>query len=173
MNFYRIFTILLSAGTLWTCVVTGQPRPENEAAAIARAQNHPGDRALRRFSRMTPEERQRWLATLPPKRRQQILQKFRRFQNLPPDDRDRVATRLERLHSLPPERQTEVRRSLQQLQTLPDDRKITIRREMRRMGALPDEERLARMNSPEFRNFYSPDEQQMMKNLSEVLPPGK
>jgi hypothetical protein len=173
MNFYRIFTVLLSAGALWTSVVAGQPRPENEAAAIARAQNHPADRALQRFSRMTPEERKRWLATLPPKRRQQILQKFQRFQTLPPGDRDRIATRLERLHSLPPQKQIEVRRSLRQLQTLPDDRKIAIRRELRRMGAMPDEARLARMDSAEFRHLYSPAEQQMMKNLSEMLPPGK
>jgi hypothetical protein len=128
MNFYRIFTVLLSAGTLWTSVVGAQPRPESQALRVTRAQSHPGDRVLQRFSRMSSEERQRFLATLPPKRRQQILQKFQRFQTLPPGDRDRVATRLERLHSLPPQRQIEVRRSLQQLQTLPDDRKITIRR---------------------------------------------
>jgi hypothetical protein len=75
------------------------------------------------------------------------------------------------LQSLPPQRQNQVRRSLQQFRALPDDRKATIRQELGRLSAMPDEDRRARMNSEEFRNRYSPAEQQMIGNLSEVVAP--
>ena len=38
------------------------------------------------------------------------------------------------------------------------------------MSRMTDDERAARMNSDDFRNRYSPDEQRMMGNLAEILP---
>jgi phage-related protein len=146
------------------------PQANGEKKAAAQ-NNQPGVQALQRLARMTPEERQRALASLPPQRRREILEKFREFQNLPPTARQRVTPELERLQSLPPQRQNQVRRSLQQFRALPDDRKATIRQELGRLSAMPDEDRRARMNSEEFRNRYSPAEQQMIGNLSEVVAP--
>jgi phage-related protein len=146
------------------------PRANGEKSAAAQS-NRPGVQALQRLARMTPEERQKALASLPPQRRQEILEKFREFQNLPPTARQRVTPELERLQSLPPQRQNQVRRSLQQFRALPDDRKATIRQELGRLSAMPDEDRRARMNSEEFRNRYSAAEQQMIGNLSEVVAP--
>jgi hypothetical protein len=151
------------------------PRANGEKAKgeknAAAPNNRPGVQALQRLARMTPEERQRALASLPPPRRREILEKFREFQNLPPTARQRVTPELERLQSLPPQRQNQVRRSLQQFRALPDDRKATIRQELGRLSAMPDEDRRARMNSEEFRNRFSPAEQQMIGNLSEVVAP--
>jgi hypothetical protein len=155
-------------------------RPQRQAGANAEVNgekkasaqnNRPGVQALQRLAGMTPEERQKALASLPPQRRREILEKFREFQNLPPTARQRVTPELERLQSLPPPRQNQVRRSLQQFRALPDDRKATIRQELGRLSAMPDEDRRARMNSEEFRNRYSPAEQQMIGNLSEVVAP--
>jgi len=62
-----------------------------------------------------------------------------------------------------------VRRSLRQFAELPEERKAAIGGELDRLNGMPEEERRARMNSEEFRNRYSPAEQQMMSNISEVL----
>lgn len=131
---------------------------------------HPGERALERLERMTPEQRSKALANLPPQRRQEIEQKLDEFDRLPPEERLRVRNQLERMNSLPPQRQNQVRRSIRQFQDLPDDRKLLVRRELDRMAAMPDDARRAYMNTEEFRNRYTPNEQQMMQNLAEILP---
>ncbi len=63
-----------------------------------------------------------------------------------------------------------LRRSVRQLQLLPEDRQEMIKGEIRRMAPLPDDERRAYMNTEEFRNRYSPNEQQIMSNLAEIEP---
>jgi hypothetical protein len=177
----RIVTVPLWGLLLLTSLFGAGPRERGDAAQresrangakkAAPRNNQPGVQALQRLGRMTPEERQKALASLPPARRREILEKFREFQNLPPTARERLTPELERLQSLPPQRQNQVRRSLQQFRALPDDRKATVRQELGRLGAMPDEDRRARMNSEEFRNRYSPAEQQMIGNLSEVVAP--
>jgi hypothetical protein len=132
---------------------------------------HPGDVAVQRFLKMTPEERQNAISQLPPQTQRQILQRLQQYQTMPPQAKEKLFTQLELLHNLPPQRQNQVRRSLQEFQRLPDDRKSMIRQEMAHLSTLPEEERRARMNSEEFRNIYSPAEQQMMGNMAEVLPP--
>ena len=119
---------------------------------------------------MTPEQRQKALANLPPAQRENILRRLQNFQTIPPATRERLLTRAERLNSLPPQRQNQVRRSMRQFETLPDDRKTLVGQEMDRLSAMPEEERRARMNSEEFRNRYSPAEQQMMGNISKSFP---
>jgi hypothetical protein len=150
----------------------GDAAPRPSAAKKAAGQNNqPGVQALQRLAQMTPEERQKALANLPPQRRQEILEKFREFQDMPPTAKQRATLEVERLQSLPQPRQNQVRRSLQQFRALPDERKATIRRELGRLSAMPEEDRRARMNSEEFRNRYSPAEQQMIGNLSELVAP--
>jgi hypothetical protein len=141
----------------------GQRRPNSADA-------HPGERALERLERMTPEQRSKALANLPPRRRQEIEQKLDEFDRMPPEERLRVRNQLERMNRLPPQRQNQVRRSIRQFQDLPDDRKLLVRRELDRMAAMPDDARRAYMNTEEFRNRYTPNEQQMMQNLAEILP---
>jgi hypothetical protein len=148
-----------------------QQANQQARGAGAASELHPGDVALQRFLKMTPEERQNAIAQLPPQTQRQILQRLQQYQTMPPQAKERLFTQLELLHSLPPQRQNQVRRSLQQFQTLPEDRKSMIGQEMARLSAMPEEERRARMNSEEFRNIYSPSEQQMMGNMAEVLPP--
>jgi 7-keto-8-aminopelargonate synthetase-like enzyme len=59
---------------------------------------------------------------------------------------------------------------MRDLQQLPPERKAAIQQEMRRLTAMPNERRQIRMNSEEFHSRYSPEEQQMIGNLSEILP---
>jgi len=146
------------------------PNQNNESRRPNSRNAHPGERALERLERMTPEQRSKALANLPPQRRQEIEQKLDEFDRLPPEERMRNLNQLERMNSLPPQRQNQVRRSLRQFQDLPDDRKLLVRQELDRMAAMPDDARRAYMNAEEFRNRYTPNEQQMMQNLAEILP---
>ncbi len=145
-----------------------QARPNQEANRPA---NRPGPAAVDKLLGMTPEQREKALSTLPPARRQNIERRLGEIQKLPPAQQNRVRNRLELLNSLPPQRQSEVRRSMKQFQELPDERKMQIRQQVLRMAAMPDEDRRALMNTEEFRNRYSPIEQQMMGNLLEIQPP--
>ncbi|MGA2713707.1 MAG: DUF3106 domain-containing protein [Bryobacteraceae bacterium] len=147
-----------------------QQQPRQQQNGQKQANNHPGEQLLGQLSRMTPEEREQALAAFPPARRAQIEQRIRNFQKLPPAAQMRTLDRLERLNSLPPKRQNEVRRSMRDLQQLPPERKAAIQQEMRRLTAMPNERRQIRMNSEEFHSRYSPEEQQMIGNLSEILP---
>jgi hypothetical protein len=154
-----------------------QPAPKSSAPGRAPAQgnrqkleNQPGEQALDRLSRMTPEQREKWLSSLPPARRQRIEQSLREFQKMPPAQQNRLRSQQELLNSLPQQRQNQVRRSVQQFVNMPEERKAVVKQEMQRMAPMSDEERRAHMNSEEFRNRYSANEQQMMGNLMEVQP---
>ena len=150
--------------------------PKQKKNAVPRPNSidsHPGERALERLERMTPDERGKALRNLPAQRRQEIEQKLEQFDRLPAEERTRIRNQLERLNSLPPEKQNEVRRSIRQFRELPDDGRLAVRRELDRMAAMPDDARRAYLNSENFRNRYTPGEQQMMQDLSEILPQGR
>ena len=102
-------------------------------------------RALERFQKMTPEQRQRALERLPPDRRARIEEQLRRLQNLPPDQRQQLQERYQRF------------------QSLPRDRQIAVRTELQSLRQMPPAERRARVNSPEFQETYSPQEQRLLR----------
>jgi phage-related protein len=122
---------------------------------------------------MSPEDRQRALANLPPARRAQVLKRLQSYQTLTPQERARANSQLRQLQSLPPKQQNQVRGSLQKFQKLNDERKAAVGSELDRLGTMPADQRAARMNSPEFKAQYSGSERQMIGDISKVLPPGK
>jgi phage-related protein len=148
-----------------------QARPQQGRGNAGGAVPAPGIVNLQRLARMSPEERQKALANLPPARQQALMRQLQNFQQLPPAARQREVQQAEKLQSLPPQRRSQVRQSLVQFRDLPVERKAAISSELDRLNAMPEEDRRARMNSEEFRNRYSPAEQQMMSNISEVMPP--
>jgi hypothetical protein len=144
-----------------------QGRENGQNAQPRQVANRPGE-VFDKLMRMSPEERDKALAKLPPARRAQIEQRIENFEKLPAAAQERRLDRLERLNSLPPQRQKEVRQSMRDLQQLPQDRKVAVNRELRRMSPMSDEDRQEYMNSEEFRNKYSPAEQEMIGNLAAV-----
>ena len=123
-----------------------------------------------RFMKMTPDQREKALSKLPPQRRENIERRLNDLQKLPPAARTRMMNRVEILNSLPVERQQQVRQALRRFQQMPEERHAVIQTEMQNMEPLNDEQRRERMNSEEFRNRYTPAEQQMMRNMLEVVP---
>src|ERR1700681_2449476 len=101
--------------------------------------------AVQRLLNMTPEEREKALARLPPERRAQIEQ------------------RLNRLAQLPPEQLAELQRRYQAFQSLPRDRQDAVRLELQSLRALPPRLRQRRLASPGFQREYSPEEQRLLR----------
>jgi Protein of unknown function (DUF3106) len=149
-----------------------QPGVQQRPAQQRQAQpnNHPGEQILRGLATMTPEEREKALSRLPPAQRANIEKRIENFQQLPPATQARRLERLDRLNNLPQQRQNEVRRSMNQMQKLPDDRRMAINRELGRMTKMTDDERQEYMNTEEFRNRFSPDEQRIARDLAEIQP---
>lgn len=101
---------------------------------------------LQRLLDMTPEEREKALADLPPARRRVIENRLNRLDDLTPQQRERRLNLARRLESLPRERQAAVRQELQALR------------------AMTFAERRARLHSSEFDQTYSPAEQQLIRD---------
>src|SRR5271154_6314547 len=120
MSVPRAYLALLLAGVVSTPAFAQQPAPRPKAQAKQgnaqpKQNNHPGEQLFARLAQMTPEEREKALARLPPAQRANIEKRIRNFQQLPPAAQERRLDRLDRLNSLPPQRQNQVRRSMNQL----------------------------------------------------------
>jgi len=100
---------------------------------------------VQRLLSMTPEEREKALARLPPERRAQVEQ------------------RLNRLAQLPPEQRAELQQRYQAFQSLPRDRQDAVRLELQSLRALPPRLRQRRLASPGFQREYSPEEQRLLR----------
>ena len=126
-----------------------------------------GPRPVEEFIKLSPEEREKELQKLPPERQEKLRQQLQRYDQMPPAQKER----LQRLWALPPERQQQVRQSIRDFSQQPLERRQAMRRQLNQMQSMTPEERSAYFNSPEFKSRFSPEEQEMMKNLREILPP--
>jgi hypothetical protein len=145
-----------------------QQRPEQQPpgrGARARATETPLDR----WSRMTPEERQRALAKLTPQRRRELMRKLERFRSLPPEERQQLRERYRAFSQLPPEQQKRARELFRQFNSLPEDRRPVVRREYEELRSMPAAGRETRMNSEAFRSRFTAPEQQMLQDLTRVF----
>ena len=105
------------------------------------------DAQVNRLMNMTPEQREKFLA------------------NLPPERRENLEKRLNRLDQLPPEQKAELDRRFGEFQKLPRPRQQAVRQELQTLRGLRPVDRRARINSPEFKEQYSPEEIQLMRDV--------
>ena len=124
----------------------GGAKGAGNAGARQAPRSIPG-KQIERLQKMTPEQREKALSNLPPERRQQVEQQLERLQNMRPEVRDELDRRFEKLQSFPPARQRAVRQEVQSLR------------------GMPFEDRRARLNSEEFRQQYSSDEQDLIRSV--------
>ena len=126
---------------------------------------------IEEFETMSPEQRQKALDRLPPEQRQKLQERLDRFNQLPPERQQALKNLYNRLHALPPERQNAVRTSINKFSQQPPDRQQAIREELRNMAGMSPEQRTAQVSSPEFRQKFNKKEQEIVRDMSEVLPP--
>lgn len=124
------------------------------------------EQPLERLGKMTPADRKKALEKLPAERRRAIENRLEQYNKLTPEEK----ARFQRFNSLPPQRQQAVRQAIGGLTKLPPERQQVVRDELRQMQGLAPGAREARINSDEFREKYSPQEQQLIEQLRDIVP---
>jgi hypothetical protein len=115
---------------------------------------------------MTPEQRERAMAELPPERRKKLLQQLKIYDQLTAAQK----SRLEWFTHLAPDRQEALRKVYKKFVNEPPERQLLIRDEMSRLSALPSPQRQERLASPEVRERFNKSEQQILSQMSDALP---
>lgn len=118
------------------------------------------------FERMSPEQRQQAMASLPPERRKKLQKQLDVYDHLSPAQKGQ----LDWFNHLPPDRQEAFRKVYKNFLNEPPGRQQILRDEMSRLSSLPKAERKARLSSPEVRSNFNKREQQILEQMSEALP---
>lgn len=166
----------IGAGLLLLTAALGAQPPNGSAPAPAGSEKraprlgNPGD-IVQRLLQMTPEERESFLQKLPPERQARIRQRLAAFESLPQAERERRLKLAQMFASLPPETQSLVRRRIREFNQLPPDRRRLVGAAFQRLRRLRRELREDRLSNPQFQARFTPEEQQIIADLSEFLPP--
>jgi Protein of unknown function (DUF3106) len=121
--------------------------------------------------RASPDERDRALEKLPPQMQQRFRQNLEWFDSLPKQQQQIVIRQSERFAALPPEKRREFVAQLRALNQLPPERRRPVAQALRRLQMLPDADRAAIMGSEQFKGSFSPEEQKIIVDLSQVMLP--
>ncbi|MCC6540184.1 MAG: DUF3106 domain-containing protein [Bryobacterales bacterium] len=127
-------------------------------------------RRMEALERMTPEQQERFLNSLPPARRAQAQRQLGNWRELSPEERRRAIGSLQEFRELPPERQRRIRGLFAQFNRAPEERRPALRAELRHLRTMSAEDSRARVGSEEFKNKFSPAEQKLLSDLSDALP---
>ena len=125
---------------------------------------------VQRFLNMTPEEQQRVLEKAPPQQRVRLQEALDRWNARPEAEKQFAYRQYQSLAKLPPQTQALVQRQMNAFNRLPEDRRKPVRQGLIRLLRMPPDQRQTRLSSPEFSERYSPQEQQILKDLSTNLP---
>jgi Protein of unknown function (DUF3106) len=128
------------------------------------------------------------LRELPPKEQERILKNNRRFQSLPPERQERIRENLKHWNQLSPDEKQQVRKREQVYSQLTPEQRQNVRQmsgdwrnlrpaerrrvrmALRRMRGMSAEERQKFLDSPEIRERFSPEEQNILRGLGQLFP---
>ncbi len=136
-------------------------------------------RLFERLVKMPPGQRRSFLQEhprlrrLPARQRQEIQQRLRRLSRMPRPQRDRALERYRLFDRLPREKQSEARAIYQDWQRLAQHRRTDLLDEYDSLRESPPDSRQERFSSREFRDKFSDEEQQILKDLSGLFPAPK
>lgn len=131
----------------------------------------PGPAAIERFNNLPPGQRERMLERLPPERRREFEDRVERYNRLSPEEKERLQDRYDRFRRMPPDRRDEARRVFSRFRQLPEERQALIQGEIQALGKMTPEARQEYVDSPEFREKFSPEERRILRDLSRVFAP--
>jgi hypothetical protein len=129
------------------------------------------DNPVARLYRASPEERERALEKLPARMQEQFRTRLKWYDNLPPNQQRLVLNRTDRFDALPADRRAAIKAQFAALNKLPQERKAAIVRALRSLEVMPDEQRTKLLAGDEFKSRFSPEEQNIIADLSEVMLP--
>jgi Protein of unknown function (DUF3106) len=149
------------------------PRPPNQNHPNAGRPGHAGE-WLRQHRNLSPEQQRRALENdpqfrnLPPMRQQQLRNQLQRFNNMPAQQQDRMLNRMETWEHLTPEQKNQARQLHSEMQSLPPDRRQAVRNAVQSLGAMPPDVRQRMIDSDAYKNRFSPQERDMLRNASRL-----
>ncbi len=115
---------------------------------------------------MSPEQREKALAHLPPERRARVEAGIAKWNQTPAE----LKALNEKFQSLPPEQQNRIRQLSQRIKSLSPERKIAVRQELNRLRNMPEDQREKRLSSPAVQKNFSSDEQEILRETPGLLP---
>lgn len=127
-------------------------RPAGRPSDAVRRLNENPVGELDRFTKMPPQQREKELSKLPPQRRAAFEQRLAHYE------------------SLTPEQQEKFKLNVEMMQSLPKDRQNAVRQEIQRLSALPFAQKKKILNSEEFRQRFSPDEEKLVRDRFPNVP---
>ncbi len=133
-------------------------------AAVQRARKQQVDR----LSAMSPQDRDRALAQLPPARRREMERRLEQYRNMTPEERKRI---VDQAAALTPAQRRAMRDGVERMNRLPEERRPLVRQEVARLRRMTPEERKERLASAQVKEKFKGDEQKLLADLSESLPP--
>ena len=172
----RAVVALLLGAPAWAF----RPQPARPPAKQAKPQKPKGNNKngpkvlgpapVEQLRHMSPEDRQRFLDSLPPARRQRLQERLNQYEQIPPAQRQRLEKTYEKFQQLPPEKQDLMRQGFRGFSQLSPDRRQALREEMRNLRSLSAADRKKRETSGDFKNRYSPEERQIMDQMTQFAP---
>jgi hypothetical protein len=131
---------------------------------------------FKRLRELPPDEQERVMANderfqrLPRERQAEIRKNLRHWNSLTPQQKQATRERQEILGSLPPEKRAEARALFPRYNRLPPGRKQAVTQAFMRLANLPPAQRERFLSSPQLENRFSPEERDLLRGLSGLLP---
>lgn len=133
----------------------GKPNPGGKPNAAVKRLNENPAKELDRFTNMSAKDREKELSQLPPQRRAAFEQRLARYQQMTPEQQERFKQKLEMMRKLPKDRQNAVRQEIEQLRSLPPaERRNALRGDGFKEKFSSDEQELVRDAFPGMKNLY-------------------
>lgn len=145
-------------------------QPPAHPQPSAKDKTSPAQAPIEEFARMSPEERQKALANLPPERAEKLRKQLNDYNNMTPQQQAAAREQLNAFRNLPPEHQEKLRKAFSKFSGEPADRQQEMRQELNQLRGLPEAERKARLNSAEFKDRFNNNERKIVHEMSDLLP---
>jgi hypothetical protein len=159
-------------------------RPAAQMRRVERQQQRAQVRAERgqmppkwmaRLQQMSPEEQERFLENnrrfqrLPAWRQEEIRARLKQWNSLTPEQKQTLIRRAQILERMSPSERREIRQViLPEWRQLPPDRRQVLKQKLLQLRGLNDSEREKRLKDPAFEQGLSPDERNLLKELSKL-----
>jgi hypothetical protein len=124
------------------------------------------------LAKMPAEDREKALAAdrhfhrMPPDRQPKVRENLDRFANMTPEQQKLLRDRFQIVASMPPENRDRIREVFPRWKKLPEDRRQAMREELHTLTAMTPADREKHFATAEFQKTYSPQEQQLLKDLA-------
>jgi hypothetical protein len=125
---------------------------------------------IQRFLRLTPQEREIAIDKMPVPNQEAIRKRLAVFDALPAEERERQLKLYDSVSKLPKDKQDLVNQRISEFYQLAPDRRLGIRQVYHLLSAKSEAEQRAIIDSPEFKERFTPAEQQIVVDLVKYYP---